>query len=258
MPIAEYVLIRLTSPDQWYNKEKAIMRAYLAPLDRCISLVQKHIPEEEITPPNGRFCQDFTTITAQLAQVYLLEGRLEEARVQFSKAIEYETIRQGDEWPKTERALDLLCELAVVLHRLGDLEGSAELYSSAIPLSEKLFGHVDERTVAISSQFKSLSDRREVMLAHHKSAVIGATDCKLLENAQRAQAGTNVQESVTAEAGPSNELVGEDVSAELRGAAYAGDEGMVRLILGIQTINPNSTDVQNRTALSCATLRGHE
>jgi hypothetical protein len=51
------VLIRVTSPDQSYNKEQAITRAYLAPVDRCISLIQKHIPDEEITPPNGRFCQ---------------------------------------------------------------------------------------------------------------------------------------------------------------------------------------------------------
>ena len=177
------MLIRLISPDQWYNKDKAIMRAYLGPLDRCISLVQKHIPEDDITPPDGRVCQDVATITAQLTQVYLLEGRFEDARVQFGTAIEYETIRQGDEWPKTKRALDLLCGLAVVLYKLGDLESSAELYSTTIPLSEKLFGHVDERNVAISSQFKSLSERREVMLAHHKSAVIGATDRKLLENA---------------------------------------------------------------------------
>ena len=251
------MLIRLISLDRWYNTEKAIMRTYLAPLDRCISLIQKHIPKEEITPPNGRYCQDFTTITAQLAQVYLLEGRFEEARVQFSTAIEYEAIEQADEWPKTERALDLLCGLAVVLHRLGDLESSAELYSSAIPLSEKLFGHVDERTVAISNRFKSVSDRREVMLAHHKFALIGATDRKLSENAGNTQAVTNIRESGTADAGPSN-VVNEDVSAELRGAAYAGDEGMVRLILGSQTANPNSTDAQNRTALFWAALRGHK
>jgi hypothetical protein len=205
-----------------------------------------HLPFSKTYPRGGdhtpkRFCQDFTTITAQLAQVYLLDGRFEEARIQFSTAIEYETIRQGDEWPKTRGALDILCGLAVVLHKLGDLESSAELYSTAIPLSEKLFGHFDERTVAISRQLRSLSERREVMLTHHKSAVIGATDRKLLENAQSAQAWTTVQESVTAEAGSSNEIVGEDVSAELRGAAYAGDEGMVRL-LGIQTINLNSTE----------------
>jgi len=226
-----------TSPNQWYNKEKTIMRAYLGPLDRCISFIPKYIPEEAITSPNGRFCQDITTITTQLAQVYFLEGRFE-ARVQFVTAIEYERIQQGDEWPKDKRALDLLCGLAVVLHKLGDLEGSAELYGTVVPLSEKVFGHFDETTVAISGQFKALSERREVMLVHHKSAVIGATGSKSLENAQRAQAWTNVQERFTAEAETSNELVG-DASAELRGAAYAGDEVMVRLILGIQNINLN-------------------
>ncbi|KAI9793032.1 MAG: hypothetical protein M1816_000930 [Peltula sp. TS41687] len=78
-----------------------IVRAYLAPLDRCIALIQKHIPADDLTLPNGRFCSVYAKVAAQLAQAYLCESRPEDAKRHFHTAIEFETIKQGVEWPST-------------------------------------------------------------------------------------------------------------------------------------------------------------
>ena len=161
------------------------MFSYLAPLDHCITLIDKYIPAEYLSPPDGSFCAVYANIAAHLAQAYLCVDRSEEAKTYFYATIEFEMISQGNDWPSTETSLKLLQGLAAACHKSGDLEKAVELLDSALILAEKLYGGIDWRTAAISSRLKAVSERREVMLGHHKSVVIAATGTKLSDEAQQ-------------------------------------------------------------------------
>ncbi|KAK4995749.1 hypothetical protein LTR66_004489 [Elasticomyces elasticus] len=160
-------------------QSQTIERSYLAPLDRCKSLIDKHISPVALSPPGGRFCVAYAEIAARLAQAYLYEGRLEEAKTCFHTAIESEMISQGDLWPSTETSFSLLRGLATACQKLGGLEDAEELRKSALTLSEKLYNRWDPRTAAISSHLSAVSQRRETMLQRHKSAPVATTGLKL-------------------------------------------------------------------------------
>ncbi|KAK4992602.1 hypothetical protein LTR50_000935 [Elasticomyces elasticus] len=160
-------------------QSQTIERSYLAPLDRCKSLIDKHISPVALSPPGGRFCVACAEIAARLAQAYLYEGRLEEAKTCFHTAIESEMISQGDLWPSTETSFSLLRGLATACQKLGGLEDAEELRKSALTLSEKLYNRWDPRTAAISSHLSAVSQRRETMLQRHKSAPVATTGLKL-------------------------------------------------------------------------------
>src|SRR5579871_6835390 len=95
-------------PSAWEVERQSITRSYLAPLDRCVSLINKHIPSEDLSPPDGLFCAEFADIAAHLGQAYLSIQRSEEAVTYFTISIDFERIRQGPDWPNTETSLKLL------------------------------------------------------------------------------------------------------------------------------------------------------
>lgn len=221
-------------------------------------------------PPSGRFCAAYAGIAAHLAQAYLCEGRSEEAKAQFHTAIEFEITSQGEKWPSTETSLRLLQGLAVACQKSGHLEEAAETLHSALALSEELYDEMDWRTAAIASHLKAVSERREVVLEHHKSAVIATTDSKRYDESQ-GTARTQKNASVTMALGAFGTVGNEegqyrgleleeevDYGTELLGASYEGDEGVVKLLLGLEDVNMNLTDEYGRTALSYAAMQGHE
>ncbi|KAK5010378.1 hypothetical protein LTR28_010247 [Elasticomyces elasticus] len=250
-------------------QSQPIERSYLAPLDRCKSLLDKHIPTEALSPPGGRFCVAYAEIAAHLAQAYLYEGRLEEAKKGFRAAIESERISQGDSWPSTETSLTLLRGHAAACQKSGDLEVAEELLKSALTLSEKLYDKWDPRTAAISSHLKAVSERRETMLQHHKSAVVSTVDSKLLKEIRHtARTPENAPERMLSRAFQTrnNEEDYRDLeleeragyNTELLGASYQGDESVVKLLLGLEIVEVNLEDNCGRTSLWWAALAGHE
>ena len=185
-------------------------------------------------------------------------------------AIDFERISQGDDWPSTETSLKLLQGLASACHKSRDLEKAADSLDSALTLSQRIYGQEDWRTAAISSRLKKVSERREVILEHHKAVVVAATDRNLPRKSLRR---TELQEDTSTgvisgvvnsiddqeqQYGESEAEMGVDCADGLRGASYEGDAGMVLLLLGLPNIKINSKDELGRTALSWAALQGHE
>lgn len=245
------------------------MRSYLAPLNRCKSLIDKHVSAEVLSPPGGRFCVAYAEIAAHLAQAYLCEGWLEEAKESFHTAIEFEMISQGYSWPSTEISLILLLGLARACQKSGDLEDAAELLKSALALSEKLYDEWDLRTAAILSHLKTVSDKRETMLQHHKSAVVAAADSKILEeirqtvrtpdNAPARIFSSALQTRDNEEDYHDQELEERaDYDTDTLGASSEGDEGVVKLLVARDDVKADSKDNDGQTPLSWAVQRGHE
>ncbi|KAI9667662.1 MAG: hypothetical protein M1821_000479 [Bathelium mastoideum] len=255
----------------WLERPVAILRPCVALLDRGISLIQRYVPEEDISPRTGRFHQELNFIIAQVAEAYLMEGRLEEAKVQFSRLIDIKrTTQRNEEWSSSKEALQLLLRLANVLRRLGDLDRSRETYNSALSISEKCFGHDDERTGMVYSLLRSVHDRRDVMRLHHKSALIGSTDRAPEKSYPGPSRARHPQENITEPESPppgysrdddaaaDDGAGGDQASADLCAAAAEGNIGMVRLLLGLETVDPNYVDREFRTALLWATMRGRD
>ena len=256
----EMILICLRNLDFQFTKSATVVRTCFAPLDRCISLIRRYISEEDISLPTRPYYQDFAFITAQMAEVFLVEGRLEEARTQFSLLIDNKRIREGDAWSDSEEAFHLLLRLATVCRRLGDLDRSSEIYASVIPLSKKLFGHDDERTATTYSLSKRVDERREAMRRHHKSVLVGSTDKQRLEVGSGPSDGRAMQDSTQAYPQPTDDVYDthdDQASAELCVAASEGDTKMVRLFLGLESINPNYVGLGSRNALGWSALRGY-
>jgi hypothetical protein len=235
-----------------------------------MSLINKYIPPEDFDPPDGSFCAEYAEIVSRLALAYLCEGRSKEATTYFQVVVEFERITQGDSWTSTEASLKLLQDFGAACHKSGDLEKAAELLDSTLSLSEKLYGSGDLRTATIRDYFEKVSERREVMLEHHKSIVIAGSGPKLSREPQE-RAPTQGSASAPLVLGGFEDINnGEemyrdtefeeavDYNTELRGASYDGDEGVVRLLLGLENVDINSEDAYKRTPLSLAAQGGHE
>jgi tetratricopeptide (TPR) repeat protein len=242
----------------WEIEGKTIVRRYLAPIDHCITLIQNTVPDDDLTAPDGKFCSDYAEITSKVAHAYLYDGRFETATRYFNSAIEFDRIDQGDEWPSTERSLDLLGGLAVAYQKSGDLQNAAEIATTALEFSEKICDERDLRSTSLSSLLKNINERREIMLQHHKSMVIAAVDTKISLDAEHVASG---QRSIPE--GASFEEFDEtannyNYAEELRGACFAGDYGVVKLLLGLEEVKADATDPWHRTPLSWAAYNGHE
>ncbi|KAH8803419.1 hypothetical protein F5884DRAFT_507343 [Xylogone sp. PMI_703] len=229
------------------------MRHYLAPLSRCLSLIKSHIPKEDLVP-QGRFCTAYANITQTVALIYLGAGMIEEANKYFYASVEFQASKEGINWPSCETSLDLLYGLAVTCHRSGDMEKSLEALQSALSLSEKLLGDTDEKTLSIVSLIKNISERQEVMLAHHKSVVLASVhSSRDLGPSKAVQESTQdelYRETETQETDTENMP---DYGIELLGAAFHGDYSVVKLLLGIPGVDADVQDELGRTPLWMAT-----
>lgn len=245
-----------------------VRRGYLAPLENCISLVRRYILQNHIN--SRQYVEAYIAITRHAAAAYLNVGLAEDATKYFHESIEYDTMKAGTEgiqWPASEVSLSLLAGLARAYQKTSDLEKAVETLQTALSLSERLFGSIDETTVAIASRLKEISERREVELRHHKSVVIASTDTetswKATGRAQQSSRLQNVfQQPPSSAAMEQNELDeglplrGESATDVLRGAAYDGDEAMVTLLLGLPDIDPTLKDKNGRTPLFMAVWGG--
>ena len=250
-------------------------RNYLAPLENCISLVRGYLLPDLLDSQQRRFLETYTIIAIQVARAYLSVSLTEEAMKYFHEAIELETIRATEEdiqWPNSEMSLCILSGLARAYQKMSNLEKALETLNAALSLSERLYGSIDETTVAIVSRLKEVSERQEVMQRHHKSAVVASTDArissKVPESTQQSSGSydTFLQQSTSsapielnagAEGDEDSDLQGESIADVLQGAAYEGDEAMVTFLLGLPNINADSKDGRGRTPLWMASWKGH-
>ncbi|OCL01570.1 hypothetical protein AOQ84DRAFT_230809, partial [Glonium stellatum] len=207
--ICQWCIVELGPRPSWAIKGQASRRLFFAPLKHGISLIEKHIPAENLKPPEGEFSSVYASISAQLAQLYLYEGQLGQAKKYFLTAVEYEMTQQDIEWPSSERHVSLLHGLGIANHRLRDWEKAEELFKSALVLSKNLFGEMDSRTTFIYSSLKKTQERSEVMLEHHKAGVVAATGPKMIRETQELLS-------------PENEAPENNTRQSLRGSLEAG------------------------------------
>ena len=254
----------------WDIGNQSVRRNYLAPLENCISLVQRYVLPDHLDLQRGRFSEAYVIIASHAGWAYLSYGLTREAIGYFHKSIELEMARASEEdvqWPDSEVSLSVLSGLARAYQKAGDLEKALEALNTALNLSEKLNDSTNETTVAIVSRIKEISERQGIAQRHHKSVVVASTSSK---------AGEAVQQSSTSQANflqqnsPSLPIESDveardeefDLGAEplahaLRGAAYNGDEAVVVLLIGLPNVDVDSKDVYGRTPLWMAAWQGH-
>ncbi|RYP90787.1 hypothetical protein DL770_003120 [Monosporascus sp. CRB-9-2] len=241
--------------------------SYLAPFKYCFSLISDHISRSDLDPYKGRMRDPYVIILHQAAWAFLAEGLAEKARDCFQNAITLETIRlsqAGVEWPSGMTALTLLDGLSRACHRSGDLNAAIEALESALLLSGRLNGNDSDITLAIVSRLKATSERQETMQQHHKAVVVASTATTQGSSSTKA---VHVHEEPQEEASrfrSDNDLLdwelheNENPNTVLFGAAYDGDESMVRLLLGLPNIDPDRRIEMGRTALHMAARGGHK
>ncbi|RYP00788.1 hypothetical protein DL764_006422 [Monosporascus ibericus] len=209
----------------------------------------------------------YAMILQQAAWAHLAEGLAEKAKDYFQNSITFETIRlsqAGIEWPNGMTALTLLDGLSRACHRSGDLNAGIEALESALLLSGPLNGNDSDITLAMVSRLKAASERQETMQRHHKAVVVASTATDPSLSSMKA---VHEQEEPQEEASRfrlDNDLLewelheNENPNTLLFGAAYDGDESMVRLLLGLPKIDPDRGVRLGRTALHMAAWRGHK
>ncbi|SPO06684.1 uncharacterized protein DNG_09376 [Cephalotrichum gorgonifer] len=246
---------------------QSIDRGYLLVLRRCMAIMDSLVPEGAGRESLGVF----NRISMHLGYILLSQAKYEDAIRKFNYCIETDRSQDPENWPSTQRALELLFGLSVALQKSGDLSQSRQTLASILPLAEKLFGNFDDRVAEISSRLKTVSDHEETNLQHHKRAVVGSTAKSDRAFGTSARTGEDQNEGGSRAAGSgSEEAVGswsdsgsyvwsENDSDEtrLQRAIETGDEAVVRrLIEGGADVEWR--DQHDRTLLSQAAAAGHE
>jgi tetratricopeptide (TPR) repeat protein len=264
-----------TNQSPWDIRDQRVRHNYLAPLENCISLVRRHIPPNQLDHVQERYLEAYIVIVSHVAQAYLSAGLTEEAEKHFNESIELEIIimgEQGIQWPNSESSLRLLSGLARAYQKLNDMEKALETLKTALSLSERLYGSINEASVVIASRLREASGRLEIAQRHHKSVVVASTDARTYRKAtegqqssgsqddflQQSSSSVPINQSIEAEWDEELGLVGETAAEVLQRVAYEGDEGMVRLFLGLPNINVDLKDENGRTPLFMAAERGYE
>ncbi|KXX73089.1 Ankyrin repeat domain-containing protein 50 [Madurella mycetomatis] len=250
----------------WDAGDPVTERKYIAPFMHSLCLVQDYISSRDLDLHTGRFRAPYAIVLHQAAWAYLAQGLAENAKDYFRSSIEFETVRlsqAGLEWPEGEAALSLLCGFSRACQKSGDLSQAIEALESALPFSERLYGSESNITLAIVSRLKAASERQEIMQQHHKAVVVASAatyrDSNLPKGVQESpQRGS---QHIYRKAEGQQELDLEEtaeIDKTLIGAAYTGDESMVRLTLGLSNVDIDPKDKGGRTPLSWAAERGHE
>ncbi|KAG9699739.1 serine carboxypeptidase, partial [Aureobasidium melanogenum] len=248
------------------QQRRTLDRAFLAPLRQCVVLIRGKIPEHEMLPPDGRYCQQYAELVVELAQVDLSCGLLSDAEKNFKDAIEYRRIEGGADWPSSRMDLMLLEGLAVVRFRSADFDSCIEILESALELAGKFYQPFDPEAEAIRSYYRIVFEKRETMQQHHKSAVLARSESKM--NTQDVEpSGDALQDETLVPPSYGEQQTVPDrgqlehdyhFNADLRGAASSGFVEEVKRLLSIERIDLNSQDKNGMTALSWAIYNRHE
>ncbi|RYO97915.1 hypothetical protein DL764_007239 [Monosporascus ibericus] len=258
----------MKSPLRSYLSANQFELKYMAPFKYSLSLLLSQVPQGLFDPQSGRLHDAYCTIIRQAAWAHLGFGNVDEARYYFSQAIEFETValsNRGLQWPHGRVPLLLLWGLAHAYQRSGDLDGAVDSLQSALRLCESLYPDDAEEAVAIDSRLKGVFERRDILRRHHKNVILaacstesGASQSKVTEEPAETQLRELSATFVDEEGREEIELdAEEDASGILLGAASAGDDNMVKLLLGLPNIDPDEADDIGRTPLLMAVWCGH-
>ncbi|KAG7435260.1 hypothetical protein Forpi1262_v005277 [Fusarium oxysporum f. sp. raphani] len=145
--------------------------------NRCLHLLWKHIDACHIDI-YGKFAEAYFTICLCGADVYLSMGKSEIAKTLFTSAIDYIRSSSPND-PDKSILLRLLCGLAKSCENMREFELAEEALSSAIAISERLNGHMNDQTVGLVSRVKALRDHMLTVLENRKRALVASTGPKL-------------------------------------------------------------------------------
>ncbi|KAI7760788.1 hypothetical protein LZL87_008000 [Fusarium oxysporum] len=157
--------------------EKSHIFKFFNLFNRCLDLLWKHIDACRIEI-YGKFAEAYFTICLCGADVYLSMGKSEIAKTLFTSAIDYIRSSSPSD-PDENMLLRLLCGLAKSCENMRKFELAEEALSSAIAISERLNGHMNDQTVGLVSRVKALRDHMLTLLENRKRALIASTGPKL-------------------------------------------------------------------------------
>ncbi|KAI1030106.1 hypothetical protein LB504_010518 [Fusarium proliferatum] len=187
--ICQWRLATVEDRDTWiiqatYNLSKHILSLhdrdqvfrFYNVFNRCLHLLWQYIDARHIVI-HGKFAEAYLTICLCGADLYLSSGKSETAIKLFTWAIEY--IQSSRSNPDENILLQLLCGLARSCENRREFESAEEALSSAATLSERLNGHMDDLTVSLVSQLKTVRTHMSSELENRKRALIASTGPKL-------------------------------------------------------------------------------
>lgn len=176
-------------------------------------------------------------------------GNSDEAKNLFSSAIGFEIYRlslEGKLWPEGATALELLCGLSRACKKTGDLGEATEALKSALPLSDELYGDGSGIFVTLVSFLKSISEKQETMLRHHKAVVIASTDL-------------SIKRATDKDVRSAKDVNEDHRWMELHAATSSGNTDIVRRrLLTLPGADKNAKNSSGETFLHHAAQQGHE
>ncbi|EWG47495.1 hypothetical protein FVEG_16143 [Fusarium verticillioides 7600] len=147
--------------------------------NRCLDLLWKHMDAHHIDI-YGRFAKAYFTICLCGADVYLAMRKFEISKTLFTSAIDYiRSSGPGD--PDESILLRLLVGLARSCENIREFEMAEEALLSAVSISERLNGHMDDQTANLVSRLKTVRDHMLNELENRKRALVASTGPKLAE-----------------------------------------------------------------------------
>ncbi|KAG5766876.1 hypothetical protein H9Q72_005040 [Fusarium xylarioides] len=150
--------------------------------NRCLDLLWQHVDARHIEL-HGKFAEAYFTICLCGADIYLVVGKSETARILFTTAIDYIRCSSLSD-PDEKMLLQLLCGLAKSCENIGEFEMAEEALSSAISVSEDLNGYMNDQIVSLVSRVKALRHHMLADLDNRKRVLIASTGPKPAPNSR--------------------------------------------------------------------------
>lgn len=157
------------------GQKGAHLQLHLASLNRCASLVQRHLSPADLAVPDGRYASFEIDLKSSFAFANLFVSRLKPAKTDFQRAVEYLKLQQGHSWPSGKVALYLLYGLATTHHREQDTEKAMATLEKVLGLALNIFEKDDPRVAEIHARAKAVAERANSNLRHHKAVLLART-----------------------------------------------------------------------------------
>ncbi|RDW73317.1 hypothetical protein BP6252_07224 [Coleophoma cylindrospora] len=156
-----------------------IARSLFSPVNHCMELVTKHVASEDLRMPGGKYATKYFFICSTMAPIHVMLGKYSVSKDMFASALEYTQTKGNVEWAE-EEVLGLTHGLAISYERTGGYAEAEQCFSTALELSERIYGHMSDEAVNINHSLKSVKGRISRELNHRKTALIATTGSKLL------------------------------------------------------------------------------
>lgn len=158
------------------NQNGPHLELHLESLNRCTSLIQKHISPTDLSVPDGRYASVQIDLKSSLAFTNLSENRLEPAQADLQQAVGYLQLQQKDSWSSGKVALYLLYGLAITYDKLQEIEKATAVLDDVLALARNIFEEHDPRIADIQARIRVVAQRASLNPRHHKAIVVVSTD----------------------------------------------------------------------------------